>query len=427
MGLKIGISGVGQFGPQFIPLFQAHPEVDEVVLADLFPDRLAKVAQANGVQRTFASLDELCESDVDAIAIFSQRWMHGPQAVQALKAGKHVYSAVPSASTLEQLDELVDTVEETGLMYMLGETSYYRPQTIWCREKFAKGEFGEFVYGEGQYHHDMCHFYTPYMNSGGEEWKKTASCPPMLYPTHSVSHILGVTFSRMTEVSCMGFVDRHEDGIFRKDVSLWRNEFSNETGLFRTADGGMARINEFRRIGAGESRMTIMGTIGAYEEQAGSGVWTHLEFGEGYRKDGEIDYAHTNKVSKRRQEDASWIRDTSGVEITEENLGDLPRDYLGKKHLGVAKPHHVERLPREFVGLKNGHEGSHQFLVLDFVEALTTGKLPPNHVWQSARYNAPGIVAHASAERGGELLKIPAYGKPPADAVLMDPLSQLRD
>ena len=55
MGLKIGISGVGQFGPQFVPLFQAHPEVDEVVLADLFPDRLAKVA-ANLIQRCRAPL-----------------------------------------------------------------------------------------------------------------------------------------------------------------------------------------------------------------------------------------------------------------------------------------------------------------------------------------------------------------------------------
>ena len=57
MGLKIGISGVGQFGPQFVPLFQAHPEVDEVVLADLFPERLTRVAEKYGVKRIFASLD----------------------------------------------------------------------------------------------------------------------------------------------------------------------------------------------------------------------------------------------------------------------------------------------------------------------------------------------------------------------------------
>ena len=420
MGLKVGLCGAGKFGTQFIPLFQAHPLVDEVCIADVFPDRLTEKAKEFGVARTFPSLDELCKSDVDAVAIFTQRWLHGPQAIQALKAGKHVYSAVPSAVTLEELAELTKTVESTGLTYMLGETSYYRPQTIYCRERFAAGDFGRFVYGEGQYHHDMCHFYTPYMYSGGAEWKKLASFPPMLYPTHSVSHILSVTFSRMTEVSCFGFVDDHEDGIFGADLSRWGNVFSNETALFRTADGGSGRINEFRRIGAGESRMTIMGTLGAYEEQADSGVWAWLEFFEGYKKDGDINYESTAGFVKRRTEDVSAIRATAGVEITEENLGNLPREYIGKKHLGVSSVHPVERLPQEFVGLKNGHCGSHQFLVVDFVEACVSGKLPPNHVWLSARYNAPGIVAHESAKRDGERLSIPDFGLPPADVELMD-------
>ena len=76
--------------------------------------------------------------------------------------------------------------------------------------------------------------------------------------------------------------------------------------------------------------------------------------------------------------------------------------------------------------MENGHAGSHQFLVQDFVEALESGKLPPNHVWLAARYNAPGIVAHESAMRDGEVLEIPDYGMPPEDARLIDELARLR-
>lgn len=417
MGLKIGICGAGSFGGHFIELFKAHPQVDEVYLADLFPDRLQAAALKHGVSQTYPSLDELCRSDCDAVALFTQRWLHGPQAVQALRAGKHVFSAVPAAVTLEELQELVETVKGTGLTYMLGETSYYRPQTIYCRQRFAKGDFGRFVYGEGQYHHDMSHgFYEAYQHSGGTEWKRTASFPPMLYPTHSVSHVLSVTFDRFTHASCFGFVDEADDGVFLEDVSLWRNTFSNETALFRTARGGMARINEFRRIAAGESRMSILGTLGAYEEQTDSGVWTTL----GKSKAG---YPRADSGDKI---DLSSLRHTNGVEITSDNLGGLPSSYIGRKHLGVCYIHPVERLPKEFVGLKNGHAGAHQFLVVDFVEAVTTGKLPPNHVWMAARYNAPGIVAHESAKREGECLEIPDYGKPPADAQLLDPLAVMR-
>ncbi len=115
-----------------------------------------------------------------------------------------------------------------------------------------------------------------------------------------------------------------------------------------------------------------------------------------------------------------------GVEITEENLGDLPREYLGKTHLGVGPLHPVQRLPKEFVGLRNGHCGSHQFLVQDFFEAVQTSKLPPNNVWIGVRYSLPGAVAHESSRREGERLSIPDFGLPPADKECIDPLVKLK-
>ena len=420
MKLKVGLCGAGQFGTQFVPVFQRHPDVAEVYLADVMPDRLGREAARLGITKTFDSLDALCRSDCDCVALFTQRWLHGPQAVQALKAGKHVYSAVPAAITLEELGELVDTVKSTGLIYMLGETSYYRAQTTFCRDKFARGEFGDFVYGEGQYHHDMAHFYASYMHSGGDAWKPTASFPPMLYPTHSTAFVLGVTFARMTEVSCFGQVDRHDDGVFRAETSLWGNVFSNESALFRTSDGGMARVNEFRRVGAGDGRMTIMGTRAAYEEQPGQGVFTWLDFPDDYGHGEEIPYREARKLVALRRDDVSDIRVFDGVEVTEENLGDLPREYLGKKFLGLSPAQPFWQLPLEFAGVPNGHDGTHVFLVNDFVRSVVAQKLPPNHVWQAARYNAPGIVAHESAKRDGERLSIPDFGMPPADWAVLD-------
>jgi len=426
MGLKIGLCGVGRFGSQFVNLFKVHPGVDDVYLADVFPDRLAEKAKEHEIEKTFGSLDDLCKSDCDCVALFTQRWLHAPQAVQALKAGKHVYSAVPAAVTLEELEELVETVKSTGRIYMLGETSYYRAQTIFCREAFAAGKFGKFVYGEGQYHHDMAHFYRSYAYSGGDEWKRTASFPPMLYPTHSTAFVLSVTFRRMTEVSCFGYVDDHADGIFDADLSLWGNEFSNEAALFRTSDGGMARVCEFRRTAHSMmDRMTITGTHGCYQEQPRekgilSNVFTWLDFPNGYGTDGTIPFDRANEEVKLRRKDYNDLCVFDGVEVTEKNLGDLPKEYLGKTFLGISPTQPWQELPVEFAGRKNGHEGTHVFLVNDFVRAVTQQKLPPNHVWQAARYNAPGIVAHESAKRGGELMQIPDYGTPPQDRTTMD-------
>jgi hypothetical protein len=82
-------------------------------------------------------------------------------------------------------------------------------------------------------------------------------------------------------------------------------------------------------------------------------------------------------------------------------------------HRGVSSVHPVERLPSSFIGLPNGHNGSHQFLVDDFVRACVEGGTPPNNVWDAARYALPGIIAHESARKGGLLMKIPDFGDAP--------------
>lgn len=402
MGLKIGVCGAGSFAGSFIPLFQAHPDVEEVCLADVLPDRLKEQAAAHKIRRTFDGLESLCRSNVDAIALFTQRWLHGPQAVQALKAGKHVYSAVPAAISVPEVEALVRAAESSGLIYMVGETSYYYPSTIYCRDRYARGDFGTFVFGEAEYLHDMSlGFYEAYQHSGGKEWKRTASFPPMLYPTHSVSMILSVTGAHMTQVSCLGYKDRLGDGVFQADVSQWGNDLSNEAGLFRTSDGGMARINEFRRVGYRaypdpEVRMSIFGTGGSYEMQTRAASWNTL--------DGKFEDI-TSHIAVRREPTQP---------VSPEVYDRTPPAERARFFTGLSPVHPATRLPRQFAGLGNGHEGSHQFLVLDFLESIATGKLPPNNAWFAARCCLPGIVAHESAKKGGELLPIPDFGDPPA-------------
>ena len=86
-------------------------------------------------------------------------------------------------------------------------------------------------------------------------------------------------------------------------------------------------------------------------------------------------------------------------------------------HRDVSDVHPVHLLPKEFVGLTNGHNGSHQFLVHDFVTSCVRGEIPPNNVWQAARYLVPGLVAHELALKGGELMKVPDFGDAPPESL----------
>jgi hypothetical protein len=267
--------------------------------------------------------------------------------------------------------------------------------------------------------------------------------------------VLSITMSRFTKVSCLGWQDHHEDGIFDRSISAFDNDFSNQSALFGTADGGMARINEFRRsAGSGANRQCIVGTLGAYDEHVNPetseqtveeqikgtnegrkgiprcrAVWMENRFSQDpHKEDESFDFVNAQHWSEKYKEDVSWIHlpQPDGVEITEDNLGGLPREYIGKRYALTNAMLPVQRLPEEYIGLPSAH-GSGQLLVHDFMEAMSTDKLPPNHVWIAARYSIGGAIAHESSRRGGEQLSVPDFGLPPADAVCIDPLVSLKE
>ncbi len=74
--MKVGIVGTGAFAQNFIPLFKLHPLVEEVVLCDIDSEKLALNMKKHGILRGSPSLDDLLQTDVDSIAIFTQNWMH---------------------------------------------------------------------------------------------------------------------------------------------------------------------------------------------------------------------------------------------------------------------------------------------------------------------------------------------------------------
>ena len=362
MGISLGLVGVGMFGSQFIELFMKHPDVERFALCDSRKDRLEHYSKKHEISETYSSLGEICESDIEALAIITQHWLHAPQAIRALNAGKHVYSAVPAAQSLEECDALAKAVKRTGMIYMMGETSYFRPEAVFCRKKADEGAFGEFVHCRAEYFHDLSHgLYEVYTNRWGDQWgRDKTGHPPMYYPTHSVCFPVSVMKAHMTEVSAQGFIYPNDDW-FRTDT-IHKNIFSNEVALFKMSNGATALISEFRRIGhpGCERASGIYGTEGSFEQNLAGAV----------------------------------LADKNGKEIVEPTM-------------------YHEWLPEPLASNLGGHGGSHAYLVHEFVDSVKQQRLPRINVWEAIRYTAPGFIAHQSAQLGGKILKIPDWGDPP--------------
>lgn len=388
MGISLGLVGLGSFGSAFAELFKSHPLVDRVALCDRERERVDAFAGKPSFQDKFResdaydSLDEICKAELDALVIITQPWLHAAQALQAMESGKHVYSAVPVAwspdgdEILDWCDRLVEACRRTGLRYMLGETTYYRPQAMYCRRRAAEGAFGDFVYAEGEYFHDVddpgCSLrevqHARMSSAAGREWadasRKYAEAGlvpgPMHYPTHSTSGPISVMRAHMTKVCAWAYHNRTGDPHFGPEPS-------NETALFRMSNGATARICEYREIGlSGRETFRVYGTKGSFEGD-------------------------------------SWCDKRGAAPLTPADMRDpLPPE--------VEAAFRADAGGSDFYG---GHGGSHAYLVHEFVDAVANDRMPAINAWEAVRYMAAGAMAHKSAMKGGEVLGVPDWGDAP--------------
>jgi hypothetical protein len=65
----------------------------------------------------------------------------------------------------------------------------------------------------------------------------------------------------------------------------------------------------------------------------------------------------------------------------------------------------------ERMRVRTGHGNSHTFLTHEFVRSIVEDRQPAVNVYEAVAYTLPGIIAHQSALRGGEVMKIRDYGK----------------
>jgi predicted dehydrogenase len=416
MGISLGLVGLGSFGSAFADLFRSHPLVDRIGLCDMDPARVERFATSSflpakfSARDTFSSLEDICAADFDALVIITQPWLHAPQCVQAMESGKHVYSAVPiitvpdDSETLDWIDKLVAASRQTGQFYMLGETTVFHPQTMFCRRMAATGRFGDFVYAEGEYCHDVdasCNLrqvmQSRTTNPAGRDYAERIAAyverghrlGPMHYPTHSTSGPVAVMQAHALKVNAYGYANRTDDPFFRNYA------FSNEFALFKMSNGATVRIAETREapgaLGKDSETFRIMGTCGTFSEDRFFA----------------IDRPDLSAVDL-----ADLPRPTAETLTAAEMREPLPTEV--EAAFKAAMNQEVDESDLQNLDFNpRGHGGSHPYLVHEFVDAVASGRQPLINIWEAARYMAMGVAAHQSALQDGETVNVPDWGDAP--------------
>ena len=171
--------------------------------------------------------------------------------------------------------------------------------------------------------------------------------PPQWYPTHSNGYYTCVTGGSFTEVSCMGIPSVVDH--LKPANNAYANPFGTEIALLRTSEGGMARM------------AVSWDTPG-----------------------------HGGEVGRARGQKGSMY------DMSFEGTADI-------SGLNLAKP----PLPPGVDA--GGHGGSHGYLGDEFIRSILLQRAPLVNIAWALNMTVAGIVAHESAMKDGELLKIPQY------------------
>ena len=139
--MKICVAGQGAFGQKHLEGIANIKDVEVVSLVGGNPEATKEVARKFKIPHWTGELTEsLKQPGVEAVILATPTQMHARQAIQCMRAGKHVQVEIPMSESLADAREIVKVQKETGLVAMAGHTRRFNPSHQWVRKKILAGE-----------------------------------------------------------------------------------------------------------------------------------------------------------------------------------------------------------------------------------------------------------------------------------------------
>jgi predicted dehydrogenase len=144
---RIGVVGLGYWGPNLARNFDRLPEVELAWLCDESPEALERYGRAFPSARTTVALEDLLgDASLDAVALATPVATHADLAGLVLESGKHCFVEKPLARSVEDAEQVVEAAEAAGRVLMVGHLLEYHPGIERLGELIESGQLGDVRY-----------------------------------------------------------------------------------------------------------------------------------------------------------------------------------------------------------------------------------------------------------------------------------------
>jgi len=142
--LNWAIVGVGDIARKRVLAALAGASCSRIrVAVTRHPDRAREVCAPYGVERYCTELeDALADDNVHAVYVATPVFLHAPQSISAMVAGKHVLCEKPTATNYEEALRMVQVAEERGVVFGVSFYRRYYPKVLRLQQLIREGALG---------------------------------------------------------------------------------------------------------------------------------------------------------------------------------------------------------------------------------------------------------------------------------------------
>ncbi len=382
---RLGFIGLGGRGSALLKNFLAA-DAQVGALCDIVPEKAqkARAAVAEAGQKPPALYSDgdhafehlVARDDLDLIVTATPWHWHTPMAVAAMRQGKDVAVEVPAATTLDECWQLVDTSEKTRRHCIMLENCCYGENETLILNMVRAGLFGDLLYGEAAYIHDLRE--EMFSNQGEGLWRRTVHTERNgnLYPTHGlgpVANYMGVNrgdrFDYLVSMSTpvRGLAEYRAAHVPKGDPK-WKERYIEgdmNTSLIKTANGLTINLQHDVSNPHPYTRLnTIAGTKGVFKD------YPPRIYFDGQK--GAEEYASIDPYKEQYQ-------------------------------------HPLWKQQGEIARKLGGHGGMDFIECYRLLERMRGGLAPDMDVYDAAAWSAPGPLSEASLAQGSAPVKFPDF------------------
>lgn len=384
--VRVAIVGTGLRGSSVLGELLAVDGVQITALCDIVPEKVARAAKRvtdagqpapalfTAGERDFERLVE--RDDIDIVYTATPWPWHTPVCLAAMKAGKHAATEVPAASSLKDCWELVKTSEKTRRHCLMMENCCYDFNEMLVDTMVKKGLFGEVMYAEAAYIHDLRGILFEDRDEG--LWRRIphTNRDGNFYPTHGLGPVAwyldihkGDRFDYLVSMSTpeRGLTEWREAKV-PKDSPKWQERYlagDINSSLVKTMRGKTILLQHNVTLPTPYDRLnSVRGTKGVFKDYPARFYLDGQAGGHSFKPVDAFKAEHTHPL---------WLR-----------VGEIARQ-------------------------KGGHGGMDYLMAYRLIECMREGTPPDFDVYDAAAWSAPWPLSEASLAKHSAPMKFPDF------------------